>query len=270
MGELDDAVVASQADRLVHVAEAELLGLLAFQLTHDGSRRMQRGRDTTLTGAVHDPVTLSDRGRVADGIDACVRHRAQRLVGDDAAALQCDAERVEAAFAGRAIFAVQREQRGTGHAVLQAEAALRGFDGSVLLLNGDLPFLRAETIRRVIDRHRSTGSALTLLTATVADPSGWGRIVRDHGAVRGIVEDRDAMPSQRAVREVNVGLYCARVPLLFAAISYWLIGFTMACLLGFRTGLGAVGVWIGLSVGTAIYALLLTLRFRLLASRLAA
>jgi MATE family multidrug resistance protein len=66
------------------------------------------------------------------------------------------------------------------------------------------------------------------------------------------------------------GMNDTRMPLLFAAISYWLIGFTMACLLGFRTGLGAIGVWIGLSVGTAIYALLLTLRFRRLASRLAA
>jgi multidrug resistance protein, MATE family len=66
------------------------------------------------------------------------------------------------------------------------------------------------------------------------------------------------------------GMNDTRVPLLFAAISYWLIGFAMACLLGFRTGLGAIGVWIGLSVGTAIYATLLTLRFRLLASRLAA
>ena len=57
------------------------------------------------------------------------------------------------------------------------------------------------------------------------------------------------------------------VPLLLAVVSYWLIGFTMACLLGFRTGLGAVGVWIGLSCGTAVYATLLMLRFRRLASR---
>jgi MATE family multidrug resistance protein len=66
------------------------------------------------------------------------------------------------------------------------------------------------------------------------------------------------------------GMNDTRMPLLFAAISYWLIGFTLACLLGFRTGLGAIGVWVGLSVGTAIYATLLILRFRLLASRLAA
>ena len=66
------------------------------------------------------------------------------------------------------------------------------------------------------------------------------------------------------------GMNDTRMPLLFAAISYWLIGFTTACLLGFRTELGAIGVWIGLSVGTAIYATLLILRFRLLASKLAA
>jgi bifunctional UDP-N-acetylglucosamine pyrophosphorylase/glucosamine-1-phosphate N-acetyltransferase len=112
-------------------------------------------------------------------------------------------------------FAVQRQPRGTGHAVLAAEAALRGFDGSVLVLNGDLPFLRADTVRRVIERHQSAGAALTLLTATVADPSGWGRIVRARGAVHGIVEERDANPEQRAVREVNVGLYCVRAPRLF-------------------------------------------------------
>jgi MATE family multidrug resistance protein len=66
------------------------------------------------------------------------------------------------------------------------------------------------------------------------------------------------------------GMNDTRMPLLFAAISYWLIGFTLACLLGFQTALGAIGVWIGLSVGTAIYATLLVLRFRLLASRLSA
>src|SRR6478609_5703950 len=69
VGELDDAVVASQADRLMHVSEAELLGLLAFQLAHDGGRRMQRGRNAALAGAVHHAVALPDRGRVADRVD---------------------------------------------------------------------------------------------------------------------------------------------------------------------------------------------------------
>lgn len=112
-------------------------------------------------------------------------------------------------------FAVQREPRGTGHAVLAAETALQGFSGSVLLLNADLPLLSPETLRRVIDMHRSGGSQLTLLSATVSDPFGWGRVVRERGAVCRIVEERDASAAERAVREVNVGVYCVRVPLLF-------------------------------------------------------
>jgi bifunctional UDP-N-acetylglucosamine pyrophosphorylase / glucosamine-1-phosphate N-acetyltransferase len=112
-------------------------------------------------------------------------------------------------------FAVQQQPRGTGHAVLAAETALKGFAGSALLLYADLPLLRTETLRRLIDTHRSTSGVLTLLTATVADPYGWGRIMRARGAVCGIVEERDANAEQRAVREVNVGVYCVQVPLAF-------------------------------------------------------
>src|SRR6478752_10177201 len=87
VGELDDAVVASQADRLMDVAEAELPGLLAFQLAHDGGRRVQRGRNAALAGAVHHAVALPDCGRVADRVDVRVRYRPQRFVGDDTAAV---------------------------------------------------------------------------------------------------------------------------------------------------------------------------------------
>jgi bifunctional UDP-N-acetylglucosamine pyrophosphorylase / glucosamine-1-phosphate N-acetyltransferase len=83
------------------------------------------------------------------------------------------------------------------------------------VLNADLPLLRAATVRRVIDAHRGGGTPLTLLTATVDDPFGWGRIVRRDGVVDAIVEERDASPEQRAGREVNVGLYCVQAPLLF-------------------------------------------------------
>jgi bifunctional UDP-N-acetylglucosamine pyrophosphorylase / glucosamine-1-phosphate N-acetyltransferase len=115
----------------------------------------------------------------------------------------------------RVRFAVQREPQGTGHAVLAAEAALGGFVGSVLLLYGDLPLLRASTLRRAVETHRARRAVVTLLTATVDDPRGWGRIVRTDGGVSGIVEDRDATPAQRAIREVNVGVYCVQVPALF-------------------------------------------------------
>jgi bifunctional UDP-N-acetylglucosamine pyrophosphorylase/glucosamine-1-phosphate N-acetyltransferase len=112
-------------------------------------------------------------------------------------------------------FAVQQEPRGTGHAVLAAESATADFDGSLLLLYGDLPLLRAETLARLCEAHRAGGGALSLLTATVADPFGWGRIERRGGVVSGIVEQRDATPEQQAIREVNVGVYCVRRDLLF-------------------------------------------------------
>ena len=112
-------------------------------------------------------------------------------------------------------YAVQDEPRGTGHAVLAAHPALRGFAGSVLLLYGDLPLLRAETLRQLIDTHRTTGGTLTLLTATVEDPFGWGRIVRRDGKLERIVEQRDAVGDERAIREVNVGVYCVSAPRLF-------------------------------------------------------
>jgi len=126
-----------------------------------------------------------------------------------------DADDLRAACNGRVRFAVQSEPRGTGHAVLAAESALRGFGGSVVLLYGDLPLLRGATLRRLIDTHRSASAALTLLTATVDDPHGWGRIQRRNGAVSGIVEERDASPAERALREVNVGVYCVQVAVLF-------------------------------------------------------
>src|SRR5262245_38026439 len=86
-------------------------------------------------------------------------------------------------------FAVQSEARGTGHAVLASEAALQGFAGSVLVLNADLPFLSTETLSRVIETHRAGDGQLTLLSATVSDPFGWGRVIRERDAVCRIVEE---------------------------------------------------------------------------------
>ncbi len=125
------------------------------------------------------------------------------------------ADEVRAVCGDAVRFAIQAEPRGTGDAVLAAAPALGGFRGSALLLYGDLPRLGPATLRRLIDRHRAGGYALTLGTGMLEEPRGWGRIVRDGGRVRAIVEERDASPAERAIREVNVGLYCVRVPLLF-------------------------------------------------------
>ncbi|SEO79407.1 bifunctional UDP-N-acetylglucosamine diphosphorylase/glucosamine-1-phosphate N-acetyltransferase GlmU [Trujillonella endophytica] len=108
--------------------------------------------------------------------------------------------------AARAV--VQEEQRGSGHAAAVALAAVPDLRGPVLIVNGDAPLLRAETVADLVAAHRTSGAVLTVLTAVVDDPTGLGRIVRDgEGAVRAIVEERDATTEQRAVREVNAGVY---------------------------------------------------------------
>jgi bifunctional UDP-N-acetylglucosamine pyrophosphorylase/glucosamine-1-phosphate N-acetyltransferase len=116
-------------------------------------------------------------------------------------------------------FAVQRQPRGTGHAVLTARSALRGFRGDVIILNGDLPFLRPQSLGRLVQCHRNRRAGLTLLTASVGDPGGWGRIRRGRGGVEAIVEDRDASPSESEIHEVNVGLYCVEAKLLFSLLG---------------------------------------------------
>ncbi|MCZ2825186.1 MULTISPECIES: bifunctional UDP-N-acetylglucosamine diphosphorylase/glucosamine-1-phosphate N-acetyltransferase GlmU [unclassified Modestobacter] len=107
-----------------------------------------------------------------------------------------------------ALPVVQEEQLGSGHAAAVALDALAEVTGAVLILNGDAPLLREETLTALVRAHQQAGDVLTVLTAEVADPSGLGRIVRDaDGAVRAIVEERDADDAQRAIREVNAGVY---------------------------------------------------------------
>ena len=107
-----------------------------------------------------------------------------------------------------AVPVVQEEQRGSGHAAAVALDALPDLEGPILLVNGDAPLLRADTVARLVADHLAAGSALTVLTAEVEDPSGLGRIVRGaDGGVRAIVEERDATEEQRAIREINAGVY---------------------------------------------------------------
>jgi bifunctional UDP-N-acetylglucosamine pyrophosphorylase / glucosamine-1-phosphate N-acetyltransferase len=110
---------------------------------------------------------------------------------------------------------VQAEQRGTGHAAQCAVPALGDFDGDVLILYGDVPLVTTATLRRLRDAHRAERADVTLLTMRFADPTGYGRILRDaRGRVCGIVEHRDASPEERAITEVNPGLYCVRADVL--------------------------------------------------------
>jgi bifunctional UDP-N-acetylglucosamine pyrophosphorylase/glucosamine-1-phosphate N-acetyltransferase len=131
---------------------------------------------------------------------------------------QAEAVRLACAPYG-ARFALQAEQKGTGHAVAVAGPAVRGFRGDLLLVYGDLPFLRPATFRRLARAHQRAGAAVSLLTENVDDPTTFGRIVRDAaGRVCGIVEERDCTPEQKAIREINVGVYCADADFLFRAL----------------------------------------------------
>lgn len=132
------------------------------------------------------------------------------------------AEAVRAYFSGREdmAFALQEEQKGTGHAVACAAPLLRGLRGRVLILCGDVPLIGADTLRGLLAVHGESAAAVTVLTAVVDKPFGYGRIVKDEaGRVTGIVEERDATPVQRMVREINSGIYCVDAPFLFEAVA---------------------------------------------------
>jgi bifunctional UDP-N-acetylglucosamine pyrophosphorylase/glucosamine-1-phosphate N-acetyltransferase len=117
-------------------------------------------------------------------------------------------------------FAVQAEQRGTAHAVLAARPALRGVTGPVAILSGDTPLLSAATLKRVVRARASGKSPLAFATMTLADPRGYGRVLRDEaGRPAGIVEEKDATPEQRTIGEVNAGLYCGDADFLWRALA---------------------------------------------------
>lgn len=130
------------------------------------------------------------------------------------------AEDIRTALKGRAglQFALQEPQLGTGHALLQAEPALAEARGTVVLLSGDVPLLRADTLRALVRRHEEAGAALTVLTAVVPDPAGYGRIVREDGEIAAIVEHKDASDEQRRIPEINSGIYAFDREPLFDAL----------------------------------------------------
>jgi len=116
--------------------------------------------------------------------------------------------------------ALQEEQLGTGHAVACARPALRDFQGTVLILCGDTPLLRAKTLAQLIRQHRENRAAITVLTAVVDNPFGYGRVIRDADSqVSAIVEQKDATPEQQSVREINSGIYCMESDFLFNNID---------------------------------------------------
>lgn len=160
--------------------------------------------------------TLGGRPLISYVIDAARTLSPEKI----AVVVGCDAERVKR-IAGEGIdFVEQREQRGTGHAVLQAKQLFQGFDGDILILSGDVPLVSRETLGALVETHRKTRAACTLLTAVLKDPTGYGRVIRrSNGKPHKIVEDCDASLFEKAVEEINSGTYAFSADALFQAIG---------------------------------------------------
>lgn len=126
---------------------------------------------------------------------------------------------MEATRDRRVEYVVQGKQLGTGHAVLQTEPHFRNYDGNVLVLSGDVPLLRAESLTKLIKGHEKEHPLATLLTAEMDDPSGYGRVVRNEkGFVEQIVEDKDADFEIKKIKEINVGIYIFQSKPLFETL----------------------------------------------------
>lgn len=117
-------------------------------------------------------------------------------------------------------FVTQKERLGTAHAVLQTSVHLNGFGGDCLILCGDTPLIRAQTLKMVYERHLDEGAGLTILTAHLNNPTGYGRILRDkRDRVSGIIEEKDATQEQKGIKEINTGVYCFKSAILFDLLS---------------------------------------------------
>jgi UDP-N-acetylglucosamine diphosphorylase/glucosamine-1-phosphate N-acetyltransferase len=123
-------------------------------------------------------------------------------------------------FPSQVTFASQDAQLGTGHAVMQTRDALAGYAGNVLILSGDVPLLRGETLLAFAESHNASGAVLSVLSVTAPDPTGYGRIIRDaDGNFERIVEHKDASEQERSVDEINSGIYIVDAEHLFSALD---------------------------------------------------
>lgn len=129
-------------------------------------------------------------------------------------------EEVQLVLGDSVKYAYQEEMLGTGHAVLQAEEYLKDKQGKVLVINGDVPIIRPETLKGLVQKSINNKEYATLLTAVYNNPTGYGRIVRDEGGnIKEIVEENDATEEQTKIQEINAGVYCFDIQELLAALK---------------------------------------------------
>ena len=189
-------------------------GLSAVLLAAGQGSRMRSERPKPLHRLCGSPML----SYVLDSLSTCGVERAVIVVGHKA---EWVTKKMQEQFWGVPLeFVEQRVQRGTGDATMVGLVGLPDDDdGDVLVLPGDTPLLRRETVEALVQHHRRTGAAATVLTSVVEDPTGYGRVIRSgSGGVEAVVEERDASPEQRSIDEVNTSIYCFRRSLLAPAL----------------------------------------------------
>jgi bifunctional UDP-N-acetylglucosamine pyrophosphorylase/glucosamine-1-phosphate N-acetyltransferase len=219
------------ADRAPPIMPQGILGQMAKLLTKDSLRAadaaprvavaiLAAGKGTRLKSKL--PKVLHEVG--GQTLLGHVIAAATRVVPaeDVFAIVGHDAERVRTAVASTGVnFALQAEQRGTGHALMVARKALSGYD-HVIVLSGDAPQIRPQTIAALLNFHLDEKAAMTLLTAALDNPTGYGRVLRKNSRsaeVQAIVEEKSASPAQKKLREINAGFYAFSAPQLFGNIE---------------------------------------------------
>jgi bifunctional UDP-N-acetylglucosamine pyrophosphorylase / glucosamine-1-phosphate N-acetyltransferase len=192
-------------------------GTTAGPAHHAAAIILAAGRSTRMVSKLPKPLHpicgLPLTGHV---VRACRDAGVERIV----VVVGHQADAVMAGLGDGVEYAHQAEPRGTGDAVSSAEPLLRDWDGTVLVLAGDVPLLPAAALRRLIEHQASSAAAVTMLTAQLDDPTGYGRVVRDeHGNVSAIVEHKDASAEQRQITEWNPSIYAFRARALWSSLA---------------------------------------------------
>jgi bifunctional UDP-N-acetylglucosamine pyrophosphorylase/glucosamine-1-phosphate N-acetyltransferase len=190
-----------------------LQSLAAVVLCAGLGKRMKSEKAKVLHPILGRPIAWYPISRAlelgADSVVAVVGHQAEEVKAT-----------LSGLFANQPLsFALQASQRGTGDAVASASAALSGHTGPVLILYGDVPLLTTDTLSRLADSYRASKGPLAMITCQMKDPSGYGRVVRAGPRVTGIVEHKDASAEQRAITEINAGIYLVDARFLWAALA---------------------------------------------------
>lgn len=181
----------------------------AIVLAAGKGTRMKSRRPKVLHQVAGQPLIT----HVIEAIAACGVEQSVVVIGHGG-------EEVQATLGEGAIYAWQREQLGTGHAVMMARPQISDEVKTVMVVCGDTPLLTGKTLASLLTSHEKSGAMATVLTAVLHDPSGYGRIIRDaSGYVTAIVEQKDATDEQRSIREINSGTYCFDRAALFAALD---------------------------------------------------